>query len=142
MVMTDSIDVRVAGTAHIDAVLGIDHVTERADEVRTAIDRSRCLVAERAGELIGFCIGGQFFGFDFLDLLLVAAHQRRQGAGTALVTAWEMRAETTKLFTSTNESNVPMQRLCEHLGYVRSGFIENLDEGDPEVIYFKVNDRL
>jgi len=30
-----------------------------------------------------------------------------------------------------------MQRLCEHLGYVRSGWIDNLDEGDPEIIYFK-----
>jgi hypothetical protein len=30
-----------------------------------------------------------------------------------------------------------MQRLCERLGYVRSGWIENLDEGDPEIIYSK-----
>ena len=42
-----------------------------------------------------------------------------------------------KLFTSTNESNTPMQRLCEQLGFVRSGRIENLDEGDPEIVYFK-----
>jgi len=34
-----------------------------------------------------------------------------------------------------------MKRLCERLGYVRSGFIENLDEGDPEVVYFKVKGR-
>lgn len=52
-----------------------------------------------------------------------------------------MRADTAKLFTSTNESNVAMQRLCDRLGYVRSGFIENLDERDPEVVYFKVNGR-
>jgi hypothetical protein len=30
-----------------------------------------------------------------------------------------------------------MQALCERLGYVRSGYIENLDEDDPEIIYFK-----
>jgi hypothetical protein len=30
-----------------------------------------------------------------------------------------------------------MQNLCEKLGFVRSGCIENLDEGDPEIIYFK-----
>jgi hypothetical protein len=30
-----------------------------------------------------------------------------------------------------------MQRLCESLGYLRSGLIENLDDGDPEVFYFK-----
>jgi hypothetical protein len=31
-----------------------------------------------------------------------------------------------------------MQRLCEGLGCVRTGLIENLDEGDPEVYYFKM----
>jgi RimJ/RimL family protein N-acetyltransferase len=71
--------------------------------------------------------------------LVVETAYRRQGVGTKLIEAWEKTADTVKLFTSTNESNLSMQRLCERLGYVRSGFIENLDEGDPEVIYFKVN---
>jgi hypothetical protein len=30
-----------------------------------------------------------------------------------------------------------MQRLCDRLGFVKSGYIENLDEGDPELIYVK-----
>ena len=30
-----------------------------------------------------------------------------------------------------------MQALCEKLGFVKSGWIDNLDEGDPEIIYFK-----
>src|SRR5262245_18145068 len=30
-----------------------------------------------------------------------------------------------------------MQALCEKLGYVKSGWIDNLDEGDPGIIYFK-----
>jgi hypothetical protein len=34
-------------------------------------------------------------------------------------------------------SNTIMQELFEKLGYIRSGYIENLDEGDPEIIYFK-----
>ncbi len=32
-----------------------------------------------------------------------------------------------------------MERLCEQLGNVRCRRIENLDEGDPEIIYFKRN---
>jgi len=78
-----------------------------------------------------------FFGYDFLQLLRVAPNYRRRGIGTALVKAWEESSHTPKLFTSTNESNVAMQRLCEQLGYVRSGVIGHLDEGDPEVVYFK-----
>ena len=41
------------------------------------------------------------------------------------------------LFTSTNQSNIPAQRLFEKLGYTKTGIIENLDEGDPEIFYFK-----
>jgi ribosomal protein S18 acetylase RimI-like enzyme len=76
-----------------------------------------------------------------LELLVVEVAHRRRGVETALIEEWEKTASTRKLFTSTNESNVPMKRLRERLGYVRSGFIENLDEGDPEVVYFKVNGR-
>ena len=49
----------------------------------------------------------------------------------------EQTCTTAKLFTSTNQSNAPMQALLNKLGYRQSGFIENLDEGDPELIYFK-----
>jgi len=30
-----------------------------------------------------------------------------------------------------------MQALCACLGYVPSGVVENLDEGDPELFFFK-----
>ncbi len=49
----------------------------------------------------------------------------------------EVLCQTDKLFTSTNQSNRPMQKLLEKLGYQPSGYIENLDEGDPELVYFK-----
>ena len=43
-----------------------------------------------------------------------------------------------KLFTSTNESNAPMQALCDTTWLSsKSGWIDNLDDGDPEIIYFK-----
>jgi GNAT superfamily N-acetyltransferase len=140
MVTADAMDVRPAKQPDVAAVLEVDDVAGRADEVRRAIEDAR-LVAEIGGELVGFCVGGRFFGFDYLELLVVETGHRRQGVGTKLIEAWERTADRGKLFTSTNESNLPMRRLCERLGYVRSGLIENLDEGDPEVIYFKVNMR-
>jgi hypothetical protein len=30
-----------------------------------------------------------------------------------------------------------MQRLCAHLGYLPSGVVENLDDGDPELFFVK-----
>lgn len=78
-----------------------------------------------------------FFGHFYVRLLLVHPDFRRRGLATALMRAAELDCQTEKIFTSTNQSNLPMQRLCDRLGFVKSGYIENLDEGDPELIYIK-----
>lgn len=70
-------------------------------------------------------------------MLYVHANHRRRGAGTALVQHLESLCQTPKLFTSTNLSNLAMQSLLAKLGYELSGVIHNLDEGDPELVYFK-----
>jgi len=54
-----------------------------------------------------------------------------------LVRHVEQECRTPKLFTSTNESNAPMRALLAKLGFSPSGVIENLDEGDPELVFFK-----
>ncbi len=40
-----------------------------------------------------------------------------------------------KLWTSTNESNVAMRNLLVRLGFIPSGQIDNLDEGDLELVF-------
>ena len=42
-----------------------------------------------------------------------------------------------KLFASTNASNTASQALMTKAGFVPSGQIDNLDEGDPERVYVK-----
>ena len=138
---SDRIIVRPARSSDATAIVTIDHDPSRESVVREAVEDARCLVAEWERIIAGFVVGGRFYGFDFLELLVVAVSHRRRGVATALMREWEAAALTPKLFTSTNESNIPMQRLCERLGYVRSGLIENLDEGDPEIVYFKENRR-
>lgn len=71
------------------------------------------------------------------EMLYVDPRFRRQGIGSALIRHLINECRTPKLFTSTNQSNFPMQRLLATLEFDRSGFIENLDEGDPEWVYFK-----
>jgi hypothetical protein len=46
-------------------------------------------------------------------------------------------AQTPKLFTSTNLSNLPMQALLAKLGYSLCGVINELDDNDPELVYVK-----
>lgn len=141
MVVADGVRVRLAQHADVASIIALDHVSGRGEDVRRAVDDARCLVAEVAGAVVGFCVGGRFFGSDFLELVVVELPYRRRGVATSLIDAWEAGAQTERLFTSTNQSNEPMQRLCERRGYVRSGLIENLDAGDPEIVYYKVNDR-
>jgi RimJ/RimL family protein N-acetyltransferase len=59
-------------------------------------------------------------------------------SASALVSALEAECPTDRLFTATEESNQAMQRLCEALGFVHSGRIEGLEDGEIELIYYKV----
>jgi ribosomal protein S18 acetylase RimI-like enzyme len=104
-----------------------------------ALAQGRIAVA-RVDEVIrGFVIFDQsFFDQFYVRLLIVHPDFRRRGLATALMRAAELDCQTGKLFTSTNQSNIPMQQLCERLGFVKSGYIENLDEGDAELIYVKL----
>ena len=78
-----------------------------------------------------------FFGCGFIAMLMVKKESRRNGVATALITRLEEICKTDKLFTSTNESNKPMQALMKSLSYEASGTVYNLDDGDPELFYFK-----
>ena len=104
-----------------------------------ACAQGRVAVA-RVDEMIrGFVIFDEsFFDQFFVRLLVVHPDFRRSGIATALMRAAELDCQCEKMFTSTNQSNIPMQRLCDRLGFVKSGFVENLDEGDPELIYVKI----
>jgi ribosomal protein S18 acetylase RimI-like enzyme len=109
----------------------------RCDYLAKTIMARHCIVAREVGQALGFGVIGSFFGNPFIELLIVHPAHRQRGVGTAIIRYAEKTCPSSKLFTSTNQSNVPMQKLCEKLGFIRSGYVENLDEGDPELIYFK-----
>jgi hypothetical protein len=54
-----------------------------------------------------------------------------------LIKYFEKISPTQKIFSSTNKSNEKMHRLFSSIGYIKSGSVENLDEDDPEIIYYK-----
>jgi GNAT superfamily N-acetyltransferase len=78
-----------------------------------------------------------FFAMGFVSMLYVHPDWRRRDVGAALMRHLESACRTSKLFTSTNLSNLPMQSLLANLGYRLSGVIHALDEGDPELVYVK-----
>ncbi len=117
------------------AVLGS---SERETLLHRAVAAGECVVAERGAALVGLATMDQsFYGRCFLSLLIVHREYRRRGVGSALIAYLERHCPGDDLFTSTNASNLPMRRLCERLRFVESGRIENLDPGDPEIVYYK-----
>jgi ribosomal protein S18 acetylase RimI-like enzyme len=135
--------IKKATVKELADILEIDAMTigddSRNNFITGAVKSGRCLAAIESGEVAGFGILGTslLFNREFIELLIVRPEYRRQGVATAIIGRIEGMCRTEKLFTSTNESNIPARKIYESCGFARSGYIENLDEGDPEVIYFK-----
>ncbi|MFI5399255.1 MAG: GNAT family N-acetyltransferase [Candidatus Binatia bacterium] len=135
-------EVRQARIGDIESLVSFDEVAHgdqlRREALRQAIGRGQCLVCEEVGRVVGYGVLDYFF-YDcgFIRLVYVHPDYRRRSVGSTLVRAMEAQCRTAKLFASTNRSNASMRALLVKRGYVESGFIDNLDPGDPEVVYFK-----
>ena len=133
--------IRDAVPADAPQVVAIDAVAATGDgERRASIERwiadGSMRVAVTADEIVGCCVTERaFFGQWFVVMLMVAEAARGQGIGTELLLDAQRQRETAKLFTSTNLSNQPMQRLLARLGWRSVGIVYGLDEGDPELFY-------
>ncbi|MFJ4235791.1 GNAT family N-acetyltransferase [Serratia nevei] len=133
--------VRLATETDAAALIALDSVAEyepqRAAQIRAWCGQGICYLAEEQGKVMGYgVLHYHFFGCGFIEMLMVGERYRRRGVGLALIAALKSHCRHPKLFTSTNRSNLPMQRLLLNAGFVASGQIDNLDDGDPEQVFF------
>ena len=133
-------EIREATLADLDGIISCDAAARReaarVELITRILASGACLVAERDGQVIAYtALEYTFFEYGFVPILYVAEPERRRGVGRALMEGAASRCRTRKLFTSTNQSNQPMQQLLKLLGYIPSGVIHNLDPGDPELVY-------
>jgi GNAT superfamily N-acetyltransferase len=132
-------ELRAAQAEDVSGIVAIDpHSPGRPEEIWALAREQASLVAVEHGEIVGF-LGvrpGSFYQRDFIDLLFVATSRRRCGIGRALVRAALRGASTPRVFTSTNESNTPMRQLLRSEGWIPSGVLTGLDDGDPEHVFF------
>jgi len=136
------LSIRLAVETDIEALCSLDLIanqeSDRREFIRREVASGNCFVAVMDGTVVGYgVLNYTFYHNGLIDMLYIHSGHRRCGAGAALLKHLESLCKTPKLFTSTNLSNLPMQSLLAKAGYVLSGVIHNLDEGDPEIVYFK-----
>lgn len=134
--------IRPATQSDTEPLCSFDHVARhdngRRAFIRHSVANGTCFVCVTDEQVVGYgVLEYSFYGNGFVSMLMVHPDHRHRGAGTQLIRHFESICQTAKLFTSTNLSNLPMQALLAKLEYRLSGVVHNLDEGDPELVYFK-----
>ncbi|WP_241657702.1 GNAT family N-acetyltransferase [Anaerobacillus alkaliphilus] len=135
--------VKIANSSNIEDLVQIDREVigddHRREFIRMAVEEERCLIIASEYAVEGFLIHDKnFFNSSFISLVIIAPSARRKGRASALLQHFVSIAPTEKVFSSTNLSNQAMKKVFEANGFVQSGTIDNLDDGDPELIYFKM----
>jgi GNAT superfamily N-acetyltransferase len=139
------VNIRVAMNGDIASLIELDPIARRASHraafIEHAITAAQCWIAtdaDNGSSSVGYGVLNQtFFEQNFVPLIVVAHGARRKGIGITILRELASRCRGTKLFTSTNSSNTPMRALLLKCGFVESGCIDNLDEGDPELIFVR-----
>lgn len=135
-------EVRGGRPADLAALLDLDPQAADLPRLRARLqaalageDGAGALVIERDGQALGYAVLASFHGYPFLERIVTAPAHRRAGVASSLMSVIERTMSEDRLFVSTNESNQPMRLLLADRGYRVSGVVENLDPGDPELIY-------
>jgi ribosomal protein S18 acetylase RimI-like enzyme len=140
------IQVRFAHTEDIPSLTAVDSLASPASRrlrlLERAIENQQCLVAEFNSEVAGYAQFSRcFYDNMFIELVIIRSGCRRKGIASALIKHIERITSSDKLFSSTNRSNRAAQEFLHHCGFIETGYIDNLDHNDPEIVYFKRIER-
>jgi GNAT superfamily N-acetyltransferase len=130
--------IRTATDADLDAILALSQTAPWHKEpyLRAELEHGWIDVASNKGSIVGFIVWNrEFFSRPCVWLIIIDPQHRNGGIGSLLYAHVERKCEGERLYSSTNRSNVRMQRFFERRGYTRAGEIE-LDPGDPEAFYY------
>lgn len=134
---------RFATLDDFEALVAIDGALQadpaRREALRVALAENTCHLVAAEGAVAGYAImrPDHFFGRAFVTLVYVAAPYRRRGLAAMLIAHLETLSPSETLWISTNVSNTPMRTLLPGAGYIESGTVEGIDEGDPEIFFRK-----
>ncbi len=131
-----------AGSRDIDTLIALDAGATvqngRVGQIRNWVSVSQCHIARQDGEAAGYIVSNRsFFHKPFIELVCVSEAFQRRGIGRALVDYASGLWPRDPVWSSINQSNTAMQALFLSAGFKQCGVIENLDPGDPELIYMR-----
>ena len=139
--------IEMARAKHLKAMIEINKAAapkwHKLRHLNSAVREKRVFIAFVGRIPAGFLVWTKdFYSHYFIDLVVVHPKMRRHGVAVGMIRAMENFCPGNKLFSSTNRSNKAMQSVFLRTGFTKSGFIANLDKGNPEWIYYKkVADR-
>ena len=111
---------------------------KREEKITKAIFDKECYMVLADNLVVGFIIFDyRFFDQGWIELIIIDEKCRGKGIGRQAIDLMCKQSKTNKVFTSTNSSNIPMQRALTKAGFTFAGKIDGLDDGDPELFYYK-----
>ena len=126
----------------VDFGYGLDQVEQinlkREQKITKAILAKECYIVLANDSVVGFVLFDyRFFDQGWIELIFIGEKFRGNGIAGQAINLICKQCKTNKVFTSTNSSNIQMQKVLSKLGFSFSGKLIGLDEDDPELFYVK-----
>lgn len=117
----------------------VEHIElKREEKITKAILDEECFIILANNRAVGFVIFDyRFFDQGWIELIILDVKYRGKGIDGQAIDLICKQCKTNKVFTSTNSSNIQMQKALSKVGFSFAGTINGLDDGDPELFYYK-----
>ena len=121
----------------------VEHIAlNREEKITKAILDKECFIILTDDRAVGFVLFDyRFFDQGWIELIIIQETFRGKGIGGQAINLICQQCKASKVFTSTNSSNTQMQRALTKVGFSFAGKINGLDDGDPELFYYKKTDN-
>ncbi len=139
--MADHVKVRFADPTDLDGCIALDHPTIPAEVIKRKIEQREIIVAEKAGQLVGYLRLEYLWSVvPYIALIWVVEDQRQRGIGRAMLRYLEnvLRQQGHTALYSSSQANEPEpQAWHRHVGFEECGFIAGINEGGVGEIFFR-----
>ena len=110
----------------------------REEKITKAISNDECFLILVDKQEVGFVIFDyRFFDQGWIELIIIDEKYRGKGIGGKTFDIICEQCKSDKVFTSTNSSNTQMQKALTKANFTFAGKLNGLDDGDPELFYYK-----